>query len=170
MNKPSLLFDQPNIFSTLLAEDQLPYSLFCQLIKAGLPLYLEDYQLLLEILLNPAYIANLNIKTDNPEELYQLCQSLWVKSHDQKEIFQEVCQQISQSNITYIAQNTDIPEETVLISQTTTTPTDTATPAETTTPVILDQIKSKPESLSDSPIPRLKIPSKHEPDKKPNRF
>jgi uncharacterized protein with von Willebrand factor type A (vWA) domain len=172
MNKPSLLFDQPNIFSTLLAEEQLPYSLFCQLIEAGLPLHLEDYQLLLEILLNPAYIVNLNIKTDNPEQLYQLCQLLWVKSHDQKEIFQQICQQISQTNITYIAQNTDIPEETeetVSISEITTKPIDTAPPGEKPRPVILDGPKP-PEPPSESLIPRLKKPSKHEPDKKPNRF
>jgi uncharacterized protein with von Willebrand factor type A (vWA) domain len=165
MSKTTQL-EKPNIFNILFSQDHLPFQLFCKLREAGLPLQIQEYQDLLEIL-SPTNITHLHLQTNNYQQLYSLCQSLWVKSPQEKQIFQEVCKQFpqdKQTNITTAITSTD--------NQT--TPTDqpvsvtpTNTPLQSTSTQTLEIIPAdQPQAKFKLPyIPRLNPPSE-----KHNRF
>jgi len=65
-------------------------NLFTKLRKEGLPLILDDYQLALDALANPAPTFNLH----SWESVVQLCRRLWVKSREQNRIFDNCLEQI----------------------------------------------------------------------------
>ncbi|MEY3869140.1 MAG: hypothetical protein RLZZ338_3031 [Cyanobacteriota bacterium] len=65
-------------------------NLFTKLRKEGLPLILDDYQLALDALANPAPTFNLH----SWESVVQLCRRLWVKTREQNRIFDNCLEQI----------------------------------------------------------------------------
>lgn len=168
----------PDIFNIFFSPEQLPFQLFCKLREAGFPLQIQEYQDLLEIL-SPTNIAHLNLKTNNHQELYSLCQSLWVKSRAEKQIFQQICQQLTPQLIT--AQPKDQPtdqntDQKIYTTQEITTETPTSQEisvnplTNTNTSPVLELSPSPIEKPPDfSYIPRLKPPSATS-DDKPNRF
>lgn len=160
--------EKPNICNILFSQDHLPFNLFCKLREAGLPLQIQEYQDLLEILSDPANIPQPILDTEQYTKFYSLCQSLWVKSRQEKQIFQAVCQlfpQDKQINITTVVTSNDNQptpkDQPVSVRQ-----TDNTQSPSTSTPVLdILPADQPPEKFKLPDIPRLNIPSE-----KPNRF
>lgn len=167
MSKTTQL-EKPNIFNILFSQDHLPFQLFCKLREAGLPLQIQEYQDLLEILSDPANIVHLDVETDQYKNFYFICQSLWVKSRQEKQIFQAVCQQFPQDkqiNITTVVTRDENQPSDTDQSPVSVTPTNTQF-SSNSTPILETRPTNQPQAKFKFPdIPRLNRSSE-----KYNRF
>jgi uncharacterized protein with von Willebrand factor type A (vWA) domain len=162
-----MILEKPNIFNILFSQDHLPFSLFCKLREAGLPLQIQEYQDLLEILSDPANIPQPIPETEQYTKFYSLCQSLWVKSRQEKQIFQAVCQQFPQDEYieqpsptnTFVTTTEEKPTATDQPPVPVRLPDNTKSPS-TSTPILeIGPVDKPPEKFKLPYIPPLNKPS-----------
>ncbi|OCR02804.1 hypothetical protein BCD67_18255 [Oscillatoriales cyanobacterium USR001] len=124
--------------------------LFLKLREAGLPLMLNDYQLILDTLVNPAP-DTLNL--ESWESITQLCQFLWVKSQEQNQIFQTCLEEVKPQFISSKRQSksksvTENVQELITVAgakvSNTNSPTPSPTLSSTVTPSDLEEDAVKP--------------------------
>lgn len=81
-------------------------NLFTKLRQASLPLILDDYEDVLDILANPAPV---DFKLDSVASVIQLCRRLWVKSLEQDRIFKTCLEEVKpQSSITKLKRKKEV--------------------------------------------------------------